>query len=56
MAYEFHDTAHIEKRPRERGFTIEQVTLTIDKPGSILKTPERKGNHGGFDLVVLSCV
>ena len=48
MAYEFHDTAHIEKRARERGFTIEQVTLTIDKAGSILKTPERKGNHGGL--------
>ena len=48
MAYEFHDTAHIGKRARERGFTVEQATLTIDEPASILKTPERKGNHGGF--------
>jgi hypothetical protein len=48
MAYEFHDTRHIEKRARERGFKVEQAMLTIDQPGSILKTPVRKGNHGGF--------
>ena len=48
MAYEFHDTAHIEKRARERGFTVEQVMLTINEPASILKTPPRRGNHGGF--------
>ena len=48
MAYEFHDTAHVEKRARERGFTVEQATLAINEPGSILKTPPRKGNHGGF--------
>ena len=40
MAYEFHDTAHIEKRARERGFTVEEAMLTINEPASILKTPE----------------
>ena len=25
MVYRFHDTAHIEKRAGERGFTVEQV-------------------------------
>jgi hypothetical protein len=45
MAYKLHDTAHAEKRARDRGFTIEQATLTINEPGSILKTPRRKGNH-----------
>jgi hypothetical protein len=29
-------------------FRVEQAMLTIDQPGSILKTPVRKGNHGGF--------
>ena len=48
MAYEFHDTAHIDKRARERGFTVDQAMLTINEPASILKTPVRKGNHGGF--------
>jgi hypothetical protein len=48
MAYKLHDTAHAEKRARDRGFTIEQATLTINEPASILKTPPRKGNHGGF--------
>ena len=48
MAYEFHDTAHIDKRARERGFTVEQAMLTVNEPVSILKTPVRKGNHGGF--------
>ena len=48
MAYTFHDTAHAEKRARERGFTIEQAVLTINEPGSILKAPPRNGNHGGF--------
>ena len=48
MAYEFHDTAHIEKRARERGFSVEQAMLTINEPASILKTPPRRGNHGGF--------
>ncbi len=48
MAYKLHDTVHLEKRARDRGFTIEQATLTINEPGSILKTPSRKGNHGGF--------
>ncbi len=48
MPYEYHDTAHAEKRARHRGFTIEQATLTINKPASILKTPPRKGNHSGF--------
>jgi len=48
MAYLFHDTAHIEKRGRERGFTTEQAMLTINEPASILKTPPRKGNHGGY--------
>lgn len=48
MAYTLHDTAHVEKRGRERGFTIEQAELTINEPGSILKTPPRNGNHGGL--------
>ena len=48
MAYKLHDTAHLEKRARDRGFTIEQATLAINEPASILKTPARKGNHGGF--------
>lgn len=48
MVYTFHDTAHLEKRARERAFTVEQATLTINEPVSILKTPPRKGNHGGF--------
>jgi hypothetical protein len=48
MAYYFHDTAHVEKRARERGFSVEQAILTVSDPGSILKTPSRKGNHGGF--------
>jgi hypothetical protein len=43
MAYEFHDTAHTEKRARERGFTVEQAILTINEPASILKTPPRRG-------------
>jgi hypothetical protein len=41
MAYRFHDTAHMEKRARERGFTVEQAMLTISNPASILKTPRR---------------
>jgi hypothetical protein len=48
MAYEFHDTAHIQKRARERGFSVEQGMLTINRPTSIVKTPARRGNHGGF--------
>lgn len=48
MSYEFHDTSHVEQRARERGFTVEQTILTIDEPGSILKTPPRRGNHGGM--------
>jgi hypothetical protein len=48
MAYEFHDTVHMEKRARERGFTVDQTMLTINEPASILKSPPRKGNHGGF--------
>ncbi len=48
MAYTFHDTAHIEKRARERRFTVEQAMLSVNQPASILKTPPRKGNHGGF--------
>ena len=39
MAYQFHDTSHVAKRARERRFT--------DKPARILKTPTRRGNHGG---------
>ena len=48
MPYEFHDTAHVEKRARERGFTLEEATLTINEPASILKTPPRRGNHGSM--------
>ena len=48
MPFEFRDTSHVEKRARERGFTIEQAMLTIDEPDSILKTPPRRGNHGGM--------
>jgi hypothetical protein len=46
MAYQFHDTAHIEKRAGERGFSVEQAMLTINEPVSIIKTPVRRGNHG----------
>ena len=48
MPYEFHDTSHAETRARQRGFTIEQAMLTINEPSSILKTPPRRGNHGGM--------
>jgi hypothetical protein len=48
MPYEIHDTSHVEKRARERGFTVEQAVLTVNDPGSILKTPPRRGNHGGM--------
>ena len=48
MPYEFHDTAHIDKRARERGFTVGQAMLTVSEPASILKTSLRKGDHGGF--------
>ncbi len=48
MPYEFHDTSHVEKRARERDFTVEQAQLTVSEPGSILKTPPRRGNHGGM--------
>ncbi len=30
MPYEFHDTSHVEKRARERGFTVEQAMLAIN--------------------------
>ncbi len=48
MAYEFHDTSHVAKRARERRFTVEQAMLTIDQPTRVLKTPPRRGNHGGM--------
>ena len=48
MPYEFHDTSHVEKRALERGFTVAQAMLAINDPGSILKTPPRRGNHGGM--------
>jgi len=48
MPYEFHDTVHVENRARERGFRLEQAMLTINEPASILKTPPRRGNHGGM--------
>jgi hypothetical protein len=48
MEHRFHDTAHVEKRGRERGFTVEQAIFTIRTPESILKAPPRKGNHGGL--------
>jgi hypothetical protein len=48
MAHTRHDTPHIDKRAPERGFTVDQAMLTINEPASILKTPVRKGNHGGF--------
>jgi hypothetical protein len=38
----------VEKRARERGFTVEQAIFTINEPGSILKAPPRKENHGGL--------
>ena len=47
MPYEFHDTSHVEKRASERGFTVAQAMLAINDPASILKTPPRRGNHGG---------
>ena len=48
MAYNVHDTVHVEKRAHERGFTLDQIILTINEPGSILKVPPRRGNHGGM--------
>ena len=54
MPYEFHDTAHIDKRARERGFTVDQAMLTINEPASILKTPGTKGKLRRIHLVVLS--
>ena len=48
MRYKIYDTAHLASRARQRGFTFEQVLLTINEPGSILKTPPRRGNHGGM--------
>lgn len=48
MPYEFHDTSHVSKRARERRFTVAQAMLTIDQPTRILKTPPRRGNHGGM--------
>src|SRR5438552_8011883 len=48
MAYQFHGTAHIEKRAGERGFNVEEAMLTINEHVSIIKTPVRRGNHGGF--------
>jgi hypothetical protein len=56
MAYEFHDTGHIEKRARERGLTVEKAMLAINQPASILKTPVRKGKSRRIHLVVLPCV
>ena len=32
-------------RARQRGFTLDEAMLTINEPGSILKTPPRRGNH-----------
>jgi hypothetical protein len=48
MPYEIHDTSHVEKRARERGFTVEEATLTVNFPDRILKTPPRRGNQGGM--------
>lgn len=48
MPYTLHDTAHVERRALERGFTLAQAALTINEPASILKSPPRNGNHDGF--------
>ena len=48
MAFKIYDTVHLEKRVRERGFTVDQAILTVNAPDSILKTPPRRGNHGGM--------
>jgi hypothetical protein len=56
MPCEFHDTSHVEKRARERGFTAEQAMLIINDPGSILKTPTAPRQSWRNALVVLSCV
>ena len=56
MAYQFHDTAHIEKRAGERGFSVEEAMLTINEPASSLKTLVRKGKSRRIHLVVLSRV
>ena len=48
MPYEIHDTAHVEKRARERGFTLQHAITAIEDPAGILKTPPRRGNHGGM--------
>lgn len=47
MPYGFHDTSHAEARARERGFSVEQAMLTINDPGSILKTPSLGGRSSG---------
>ena len=46
--YKVYDTVHRGKRAQQRGFTFNQALLTINEPGSILKTPLRRGNHGGM--------
>ncbi len=48
MPYEFHDTTHVEKRAKERGFTLQQAIEAINEPAGILKTPPRRGNQGGM--------
>ena len=48
MAYEIHDTAHVVKRVKERGFTLQQAVETVNDPAGIVKTPPRRGNHGGM--------
>ena len=48
MPYEIHDTTHVEKRAKERGFTFQQAVETVNDPATILKTSPRRGNHGGM--------
>src|SRR5437667_166918 len=50
MPYEIHDTAHVEKRAKERSFTLQQAIETINTPAGILKTPLRRRNQGGLGV------
>ena len=56
MAYEFHDTAHIDKRARERGFIVEQATLTVNESVFHSQDSSAEGKPWRIHLVVLSRV
>jgi hypothetical protein len=52
MAHEFHDTAHIEKRARERGFSVEEAMLTIKEARFRSQDAGAKGKPRRIHLVV----